>query len=48
MEKIFKTVIKNRLVFLNEAFDEIDRHNGGFLHGSRTSDCISVPRFRIV
>ena len=38
MEKIFETVINNRLVFLNEAFDEIDRHNGGFLHGSRTSD----------
>ena len=38
MKKIFETVINNRLVFLNEAFDEIDRHNGGFLHGSRTSD----------
>ena len=42
MEKIFETVINNRLVFLNEAFDEIYRHNGGFLHGSRTSDNVFV------
>ena len=42
MEKIFETVINYRLVFLNEAFDEINRHNGGFLHGSRTSDNVFV------
>ena len=42
MEKIFETVINNRLVFVNEAFGEIDRRNGGFLHGSRTSDNVFV------
>ena len=42
MEKIFETVINNRLVFVNEAFDDIDRHNGGFLQGSRTSDNLFV------
>ena len=42
MGKIFETVINNRLVFLNEACDEIDRHKGGFLHGSRTSDNVFV------
>ena len=31
-------MIDNRLVFVNEAFDDIDRNNGGFLQGSRTSD----------
>ena len=42
MEIFFETLINNRLVFVNEAFDEIDRHNGGFLHGTRTSENVFV------
>ena len=40
MEEIFETVINNRLV--NEAFNGIDGHSGGFLHDSRTSDNVFV------
>ena len=35
---IFETAVHNRLSFINEAFDKIDKRNGGFLKGSRTSD----------
>ena len=38
MEKIFEIVVYKRFSFIDEAFDEIDRYNGGFLRGSRTSD----------
>ena len=37
MEKIFEATVFRRLSFLNEAFEEIDKYNGGFLHDSRTS-----------
>ena len=38
MEKIFEIVVYKRFSFIEEAFNEIDRYNGGFLRGSRTSD----------
>ena len=42
MEKIFEIVVYRRLAFVNEAYNETDRYNGGFLCGSRTSDNIFV------
>ena len=42
IEKIFEIVVYRRLAFVNEAFNETDRYNGGFLCGSRTSDNIFV------
>ena len=42
MEKIFEIVVYRRLAFVNEAYNETDRYNGGFLRGSRTSDNIFV------
>ena len=42
IEKILKIVVCRRFAFVNEAFNETDRYNGGFLCGSRTSDNISV------
>ena len=42
MEKIFEAAVYRRLSFVNEAFEEIDKHNGGFLHDSRTSDNLFV------
>ena len=38
MEKIFEIIVYHRLSFTNEAYNKIDRYNGGFLPGSRTSD----------
>ena len=38
MEKIFEIIVYHRLSFTNEAYIKIDRYNGGFLPGSRTSD----------
>ena len=38
MEKIFEIIVYHRLSFTNEAYNKIDRFNGGFLPGSRTSD----------
>ena len=38
MEKIFEIAVYKRLYFVNEAFDDVDRYNGGFLCDSRTSD----------
>ena len=42
MEKIFEAAVYRRLSFVNEAFEEIDKYNGGFLHDSRTSDNLYV------
>ena len=42
MEKIFETIVYRRLTFVNDTFDGTDRYNGGFLHGSRTSDNLFV------
>ena len=38
METFFEIVVYKRFSFIEEAFNEIDRYNGGFLRGSRTSD----------
>ena len=42
MEKIFEAAVYRRSTFVNEAFDEIDKHNNGFLNGSRTSDNLLI------
>ena len=42
MEKIFEAAMYRRLPFVNEAFDEIDKYNNGFLNGSRTSDNLFI------
>ena len=42
MEKIFKAVVYERIVFVNESFEFCDRYNNGFLEGSRTSDNIFI------
>ena len=42
IEKIFEIVVYRRFAFVNEAFNETDRYNGGFLCGSRTADNIFV------
>ena len=42
IEKIFEVAVYKRLTFVNEAFDKVDRYNGGFLNGSRTSDNIFI------
>ena len=41
-EKIFETAVYKRLVFVNEAFEKIDKWNGGFMHDSRTSDNLFI------
>ena len=40
--KIFETAVNRRVMFTNDAFSIVDRFNGGFLKGSRTSDNIFV------
>ena len=42
MEKIFEAIVYKRLTFVNEAFDEIDKYNNGFLGGNRTSDNLFI------
>ena len=42
MEKIFEAIVYKRLAFVNEAFDEIDKYNNGFLGGNRTSDNLFI------
>ena len=37
-EKLFEIAVYNRLQFFNEAFDKVDKTNGGFLKGMRTTD----------
>ena len=36
--KIFETILDNRLSFMNEAFENGDKHNGGFVKKSMTQD----------
>ena len=40
--KIFETAVKNRMVFVSEAFQDTGEANGGFLKGSRTTDNIFI------
>ena len=40
--KIFEAAVYNRLKFLNEAFGKVDKYNGGFLEGCRTTDNMFV------
>ena len=42
IEKIFETIVYRRLSFANEAFDQTDKFNGGFLPGCRTADNIFI------
>ena len=35
-------IVYKRLTFVNEAFDEIDKYNNGFLGGNRTSDNLFI------
>ena len=37
-----EAALYRRLAFVNEAFDEIDKYNNGFLNGSRTSDTLFI------
>ena len=38
MGKLFEEIVKVRLNYVNEAYERVDKYNGGFLKGSRTSD----------
>ena len=40
IEKIFEVALYKRLTFANESIGKVDRSNGGFIGGSRTSDNI--------
>ena len=42
MEKIFEIALYKRLYFVNEAFDDVDKFNGGFVCDSRTSDNLFI------
>ena len=42
IEKIFEVAVYKRLSFANEAMGKIDKFNGGFITGSRTSDNIFI------
>ena len=42
MEKIFEATVYRRITFVNEAFDETDKYNNGFLNGCRTSDNLLI------
>lgn len=41
-EKIFEITIQKRMEFTYEAFGKVDKYNGGFLKGSRTSDNVFI------
>ena len=41
-EKLFEILVQKRIEFIDEAFDNNDRYNGGFKKGSRTSDNIFI------
>ena len=41
-EKVFEIVVHKRLQFVNEAYDKVDRFNGGFLNESRTTDNLFI------
>ena len=36
--KLFEEIVKVRINFVNEAYRKVDKYNGGFLKGARTSD----------
>ena len=40
--KLFEILVCNRFEFVNEAFNFIDKNNGGFLQGKRTTDNIFI------
>ena len=40
--KIFEISVYKRLYFVNEAFDDVDKFNGGFVCDSRTSDNLFI------
>ena len=40
--KIFETILDYRVTFVNEAYDRIDKFNGGFLKGSQTQDNLFI------
>ena len=42
MEEIVEATVYRQLTFVNEAFDEIDKYNNGFLNGSCTSDNLFI------
>ena len=42
VEKVFKVAVYRRMLFANEAMGKIDKYNGGFINGSRTSDNIFI------
>ena len=42
MEKIFEIAVYRRLYFVNEAFDDVDKFNGGFVCDSRKSDNLLI------
>ena len=44
IEKIFEVAVYKRLTFANEPMGKVDRFNGGFIGGSRTSDNIFILR----
>ena len=41
--KIFESTVRDRLIFVNEAFDLLDKNNGGFLKGNISSDKLFIP-----
>ena len=47
MEKIFEAIVYKCLMFVNEAFDEIDKYNNGFLGGNRTSENVFILNGRL-
>ena len=40
--KILETILDNRIVFTNEAYNKIDTYNGVFLKGSQTQHNLLV------
>ena len=40
--KIFELMVHNRLVYVEEAFEKFDAHNGGFMKGCKTTDNIFI------
>ena len=41
-EKLFEILVQKRIEFIDEAFDNSDRYNGGFKKGSRCADNIFI------
>ena len=42
LEKVFEIAVCNRLIFVNEAFENVDETNGAYLKGRETSDNLFV------